>query len=98
MRGYREPQQPASTMAHHQKRKQAPERQGWNHTEIDRRDGIRMVAEECPPCLRWRSPVFDHVLVDRRLSDFEAKFEEFAVDARGAPQRIVFAHLLDEIA
>jgi hypothetical protein len=27
MRGYREPQQPASTMAHHQKRKQAPDEQ-----------------------------------------------------------------------
>src|SRR5260370_38719842 len=25
------------------------------------------------------------VLVDRRLSEFEAKFEQFAVDARGAP-------------
>jgi hypothetical protein len=42
--------------------------------------------------------VFDHVLGDRRLSEFEAKFEEFAVDARGAPQRVVFAHLPDEIA
>jgi hypothetical protein len=44
MRGYREPQQPSSTMAHDKKRKQAPERQGRNHTEINRRDGIRMVA------------------------------------------------------
>jgi hypothetical protein len=44
MRGYREPQQSASTMGHHQKRKQAPERQGWNYTEINRRNGIRMVA------------------------------------------------------
>src|SRR3974390_2438574 len=98
MRGYREPQQPPSTMAHHQKRKQAPERQGRNRTEINRRNGIHMVAEECPPRLRWRSPVFDHVLGDRRLSDFEAKLEEFAVDARGAPQRVVFAHLPDELA
>jgi hypothetical protein len=31
------------------------------------------------------SPVFDHVLVDRALIDFESKLEEFAVDARGAP-------------
>ena len=48
-------------MAHDKKRKQAPERQGWNHTQIDRRNGIRL-----------RSPVFDQVLGDRRLSDFEA--------------------------
>ena len=98
MRGYREPQQPSSTMAHHQKRKQAPECQGWNYTEINRRNGIRMIAQECPPRLRWRSPMFDHVLGDRRFSEFEAKLEEFAVDARGTPQRIVFAHLLDELA
>src|SRR6516162_178751 len=98
MRGYREPQQPASTMAHHQKRKQAPECQGWNHTEINRRNGIRMVAEECPPRLRWRSPVFGHVLGHGRLSEFEAKLEEFAVDARSAPQRVVSAHLPDELA
>src|SRR5947207_13391755 len=98
MRGYREPQQSSSTMAHHNKRKQTPERQRRNHTEINRRNGIRMVAEECPPRLRWRSPVFGHVFGDRRLSDFEAKLEEFPVDARGTPQRIVFAHLLDELA
>ena len=66
MRGYREPQQPSSTMAHHQKRKQAPERQGRSRTEIDRRNGIRMVAEECPPRLRWRSPVFGYVLGHRK--------------------------------
>src|SRR3974377_1180868 len=39
-------------MAHHQKRKQAPECQGRNHAEINRRNGIRMVAEECPPRLQ----------------------------------------------
>ena len=62
-------------MAHDKKRKQAPERQGRYHTEVDRRDGIRMVAQECPPRLRWRSLVFGHVLGDGRLRDLEAKFE-----------------------
>jgi hypothetical protein len=47
MRGYREPQQSSSVMAHDKKRKQASERQGRNHTEINRRNGIRVVAEEC---------------------------------------------------
>jgi hypothetical protein len=42
--------------------------------------------------------MFGHVLGDCRFSEFEAKLEEFAVDARGAPQRVVFAHLLDELA
>ena len=35
---------------------------------------------------------------DGRLRDVEAKLEELAVDARGAPQRVLFAHLPDEIA
>jgi hypothetical protein len=37
-------QQPASTMAQDKKRKQAVECQGWDHAEVDRRDGICMVA------------------------------------------------------
>src|SRR5207253_8229274 len=32
-------------LAHHEKRKQALECQRWNHAEIDRRDGIRVVAQ-----------------------------------------------------
>ena len=38
-------------MAYNEKRKQALECQRWNHAEIDRRDGGRMVAQECPPSL-----------------------------------------------
>src|SRR6516225_11119745 len=49
------------------------------------RRNVRHVCDGGPP-------VFEHVLGDRRLSDFEAKLEEFAVDAWGTPQRIVFAH------
>jgi len=32
--------------------KQALERQGWNHAEIDRCYGVCMVAQECLPSLR----------------------------------------------
>src|SRR5712691_10546578 len=38
--GHREPEQPSSTVAQHEKRKQALEPQGWNHAEIDRCDGV----------------------------------------------------------
>src|SRR3981189_549695 len=44
-------------MAPKEKQKQALEPQGWNHAEVDRRDGVRMVVQECPPYLRWRVPV-----------------------------------------
>ena len=71
--GHREPEQPSSTMTHDETHKQALECHGWNHTQIDRRDGVRMVAQECPPCLRWRSSVFDHVGEDGRLRDVRSQ-------------------------
>src|SRR5262245_6790229 len=98
MLGYREPEKLTSTMANDQEGKQALKGQGRNQAKVDRRDRIGMVAQECPPRLRWRSSVFDHVLGDGRLCDLEAKLEELAVDARGAPQRVLLAHLPDKIA
>src|SRR5262249_36856588 len=96
--GHREPEQLSSIVPQHEKRKQALERQGWNHAEIDRRDGGRMVALECPPSLRWRPLTPDHVFGDRRLGDLKPKLEQFTMDARGAPQWVLLAHLLDEFA
>ena len=64
MLGYREPEKLSATVAHDQKGKQALERQGRNQAKIDSRDRVGMVAQECPPRLRWRSSVFDHVFGD----------------------------------
>src|ERR1700730_8797708 len=61
-------------------------------------DGVRMVVQECSPSLRWRSSVSDHVLGDCRLGDLEPEFEQFTMDARGAPQRVLPAHPPDKIA
>ena len=74
-------------MAHDQKGKQALKRQGRNQAKVDRRNRVRMVAQECPPRLRWRTPVL-HVLGDGRLCDLKAKLEQLAVDARGASNRL----------
>jgi hypothetical protein len=74
------------------------ERQGWNQAEIDRRDGVCMVVQECPPRLRWRPSVPGHVFRDRRLGDLEPELEQLTMDARGAPQWILLAHPLDEFA
>src|SRR5262249_46453208 len=51
-------------MAHDQKGKQALKRNGRNQAKFDRSDCVGMVAQECPPRLRWRSSVFDHVFGD----------------------------------
>ena len=40
----------------------------------------------------------DHVFGDARLSDLEAELEQFAMDARRTPQRILNAHPPDQRA
>ena len=98
MPGHRKPQQLPPPVAHNKKCKQPLEGQGRNHAEIDRRNSVRMVAQECPPALRWRSSASDHVLGDRRLGDLEPELQQFAMDPRGSPQRVFLAHSSDEIA
>ena len=49
------------------------------------------------PWLGWPSP-FDHVLGDARLRDLISKLEQFAVNARRAPKRILHAHPADQFA
>src|SRR5262245_46968002 len=62
MLGYREPEKLSSIVPHDQKGNQALKAQGRNKAKVDRLDCVGMVAQECPPRLRWRSSVFDHVL------------------------------------
>src|SRR6266480_4964669 len=50
--GHRKPQQLPPPMAHNKKGKQPLEGQGWHHAQIDRRNRVHMVAQECPPALR----------------------------------------------
>src|SRR5262245_36855320 len=55
-----------------------------------------MVAQKGEPSLRGWPISLDHVLGDAGLSDLEAKLEQFAMDARRAPQQIVHAHPSDQ--
>jgi hypothetical protein len=98
MPGHREPEQLSPSVAHDEKRKQALESHRWNHAKIDRCDSFRMVAQECPPCLRWRPSTPDHVLGNRRLGDPEPELEQFTMDSWGAPQWVLLAHALDKFA
>jgi hypothetical protein len=51
-----------------------------------------VIVEEGPPSLRWRFAVADHVLAHARFADGNAKLEQFAVNPRRAPERVVAAH------
>src|SRR5438046_1881737 len=98
MAGHCKPEQLSPTVAHDEQRKQALECQGWNNAQIDCRNCVRMVAQECPPGLRWRPAVPDHVFGDCRLGNLEPELEQFTMDARGAPQWVLLAHPLDKFA
>jgi hypothetical protein len=55
-------------------------------------DVRRVVVQEGPPSLAGWRPSFDHVLGDARLCDLKPEPEQFPVDARRAPKRILHAH------
>src|ERR1700745_2531467 len=57
-----------------------------------------MIAQKCPPSLRWRPSAPDHVLGNSGLGDLEPELEQFTMDARSTPQWVLLAHPLDEFA
>jgi hypothetical protein len=73
-------------------------KQGWNHTQIDGGDRLRVVSKECLPALRRRRPTPHHVFGDRRLGNLEPQHQELAMDPGRAPLRVFLADPLDEIS
>jgi hypothetical protein len=62
-----------------------------------RRNAVSMVAKKrLPPLARGSSPP-NHVLGNRRLSDLDAKLEEFAVDPWSAPEWVGDADVSDQL-
>ena len=65
--------------------------------EIDRGELLGVVFQKYAPSLRGRFVMSDHVLSNSCLRDIDSEFEQFAVDSRGAPEGIIFAHGADEL-
>src|SRR5215471_2335282 len=57
-----------------------------------------MVLQEGAPGLRGWLAAAHHVLGDAGLADGDAEFEQFAVNARCTPSRILSAHPADQIS
>ncbi len=72
---------------------QQPEGGRGHDEEIRRRDLVRMIGEERPPCVRrpWLMPA--HVLRDRGLTQRHTQLLELAVNPRCTPERIRRRHL-----
>ena len=66
--------------------------------EVDGDQLLRMILKECPPALRGRFVTSQHVFADTALSDVDAEFEEFAMDAGCTPSGVLPAHRADEIS
>src|SRR5215471_7488807 len=55
-----------------------------------------MILQKCAPGLRRGFAGAHHVFADTALTDVEAEFEEFAMDAGCTPRGILLAHLADQ--
>src|ERR1700688_4401632 len=74
------------------------ETDSWNNEQVHGGDVRRVGTQEGPPSLVGPPPPFDHVLGDARLRDLKPELEQFAVDARRVPKRILRAHPPDQRA
>ena len=88
----------AALVVEHDEPEQEVERGRGDHEEIDRRQAIGVICKECPPRLRWRRWVTDHVFRDGGLGDGKAKLQKLAMDPRCAPPCILPRHPSDQIA
>ena len=66
--------------------------------EVDRNELGHMIGEERSPRLGWRLGMADHVFGNGRLGNLNAQFQEFAVNSRRSPGRIVTTYGSNQIA
>jgi hypothetical protein len=64
--------------------------------EVDRYHGLEVILQEGPPGLRRWLAASHHILGNTGLADVDAQLEQFAMDARRSPKRMVAAHLADQ--
>ena len=79
--GYAEMHDPPAVVSQNQEHIQDLKPDRRHCEEVDGHQGLDVILKEGPPGLRRRLPLPDHVLGDAGLSDVDAEFEQFAVDA-----------------
>jgi hypothetical protein len=90
-----EVQNAPSVMGQHQKHVKNLEANRGHSEEIDGDQLLDMILEEGAPSLRGRFMAAHHVFADAALSDVDAEFEQFSMDAGRTPSGILPAHLVD---
>ena len=66
--------------------------------EVDGDEILAVIQQERAPSLRRRLSVPHHLLADAGLADLDAGLEQFAVEARCSPERVLNAHPSDQHA
>jgi len=85
-------------VTNNEKAVQNTERQRWDGEEVHRRNGLAMVSEERQPSFHgiWISRGSPDPSRDTPFRDVETQFEQFAVNARCSPGRILGNHTEDQ--
>ena len=85
-------------VADDEKAVQNTKRERWDGEEVHRRNGLRMVSEERQPslCRIWISRGSPHPSRDTPFREIETQLEQFAVNARRSPGRILGKHSKDQ--
>src|SRR5262245_44639343 len=79
----------SAMMCEHDEDEQNLEPHGVYREEVDRNELGHMIGEERSPRLGWRLGMADHVFGHRRLGNRNAQFQQFAVNPRRSPERVV---------
>src|SRR5215831_16126517 len=79
-------------MGEHNEDKQNFKPHGVHGEEVDRSQLRYVIAEERSPRLRWWLRMADHIFGNRSLRDLNSEFEQFTVDPRRTPKRVLTAH------
>src|ERR1035437_5730102 len=88
----------SAIMRQHQKHVQDLEPDRRHGEEVDRHQILQVIVEESPPGLGRRFSPPNYVLAHAGFADLEAEFEQFSVDPRSTPERIVSAHRTNQLA
>ena len=98
MRRYVEMHQASTIVLNHDEDEQNLEECCRNREKVNGDQLFRVIVQECSPGLRWRFRMADHIFRNRGFGNFDAKFEEFAVDSWRSPTRIVSAQSPNQFA
>jgi hypothetical protein len=98
MRRHGEVNDAPTLVRQHQKHVQDLESDRRHREEVDGYKAVDVILEESPPGLGRRRSISHKVFAHARFANIDAELQQFAVNARRAPARIVFAHAPDESA